>query len=157
MAIPDNLNPFSQPSIYDKYQIDPFATLQEISDQLRGITAELDVLPKEERAECIADLQQALNKIKNHRLRVLLNAHIMDRLDTRKVLETLDGLPGPTAEDVSLPALGISQIVMEGECRDYSEDDFTQIPSDPKIELDFDQVQEHFQKRPVERYIVFES
>lgn len=157
MATPKDLNPFAQETVYDRYDLPPFGTLSEISQQVKIAMADLDSLSDEERAERVADLQQSLNKIKNLRLRVLMNAHLLEEMDTRKVLEVLEKLPGPREEEIALPALGLSQIVLEGECPDYSKQDFRQIEPDGELLMDLQEVREHFESKPIERYIVFDS
>ncbi len=157
MPVPENLNPFAGQNVYEKYGLEPRATVKEITDRLRSLGKELDSLDADTRAERIADIQQDLNKIKNHRLRVLLNAVILDPLDRHKMLDILESMPGPKEEDITLPALGLSQVMMEGECPDYSQEDFQQVPPQNELELDLEKVKDHFDKRPIERHIVFDE
>jgi hypothetical protein len=157
MPTPKNLNPFVQESVYQQYGLDPQAPLNTLMEQLKQAAAGLDQLTAEEKAARVADLQQAVAKLKNPRLRVLLNAHLLEQLDLRKVQGVLSALPGPKQDEITLPALGLSQILMEGECPDYSRDDFDEITPEPKLLLPAETVREFFEKRPIERHVVFDS
>ena len=129
MAIPNDLNPFSQESLYEQYHLDPYAPFDEIRVKLEELIKSAD-------ASEAADLQQALNKVKNPRLRVLLNATLLDPVDPDKVAAYLEHLPGPQKDDVALPSLGLSQILIEGECEEFSESDFSEIAADSNHLLD---------------------
>ncbi len=154
-VLPDRYHPFRKKNIYEKLDIGPYAGDEEIKDALRNLS--LETLPAEERKKQTELLKKELKALKQNHARVQLNTLYLEKVDIRVVGERLKHLPNLETEKIELPKPSLSQVFIEGNDIETSEQDFQSQEADPTMEFNFDDVKEVLTREIAENEIFFDT
>lgn len=144
-------NPFKRRTLYEILDIPPYADNEAVSARLEQLMNEMEALPEEKRSRHLPALQEALKTVKSTRLRVLVNALLLDRLNHRRAVEILRHTGKLDEDQLKLPELDFSQVLVEGESLEIASQDFKDVPTLDELELDLKAINEILLSEPPER------
>jgi hypothetical protein len=151
-VLPDDRNPFARPTLYDELDIRPYADSDELNQRLQQVAVQLEKLPESERKHRSEILQDASKTLRGTRLRVLVNAMLLDPINSRRLTELLRQLGELTPDQLQLPELDISQVVIEGESIEMAQQDFKPVSEEPSLMIALQGMAEMASKRTPEKH-----
>ena len=157
-GIKDKYNPFIH-TIYDELNVDPYCSTDELEMNLDILVERFEELSKVEQDEQMADFQNTLQLLKTPRLRILLNALILDKVNVKYILNILGSLQETELSDGNyrMPNQGLEQLLIEGESLELANSDFEDIESISELEINFQEIKTVLHQIPETRYFVFDS
>ena len=149
--INDQNNPLARASIYQKLGINPFASTSEIKDKLNRLS-------KEELEALESEFPSELQYLDAPAKRVMINALLLDPVNSRHIIDLLSSLPGNLRdEDLHMPQIDVKHIIKEGESVDIAKQDFRDIEKDPELEIDMSVIESLLKNKTETKVIKFDS
>lgn len=147
----DDLNPLDRQVIYDALGISPFASSSEIADKIKSMDeAELERLKSK--------FPEQYEMLDSPAKRVLINALLLDPVNSRHIIELLSNMPGNLRDnEMAMPELDVQHVIKEGESLAFAQKDFQEIKLDPDLEIDMAVIESLLKTRSEPKIIKFDS
>ena len=146
--LPNDQDPFAKASVYRDLGLDPFADTDTVNARAALLTDEVELLPEEQRARRREEVQDALRTLRSTRLRILINAVVLDPLNHRRIVELLREIGTIDPAALQLPALDLQQVLHEGEHLALMTQDFGPLAPEAALQLDAAELQRLLQAQP---------
>ena len=147
----DDLNPLDRPVIYNELGLSPFASSSEIADKLK-------TLNEDQINRLKSKFPEQFEMLDSPAKRVLINALLLDPVNSRHIIELLSSLPGNLRdEEMKMPDLDIKDVIKEGESLAFAQKDFQDVEFDAELEIDMDVIEALLKTRAEPKIIKFDS
>ena len=144
-------NPLARTSVYEKLGINPFASTNEIKEKLSSLSEqELEAIQSEFPTE--------IQFLDAPAKRVMINALLLDPVNSRHIIDLLSNLPGNLRDDdMHMPQIDVKHIIKEGESFDIAKQDFRDVEKDPELEIDMSVIESLLKNKTEAKVIKFDS
>ena len=153
--LPKELNPLYKPSIYQELHVEASSSTEELKMALENFS--VDSLKSKKNDEEIEQIKKSIALLKQNFTRVTVNSLILEKVELKKVNEYLKQLPNFKKGQVRLPKPDLSQVHIEGQSVEISQQDFQSVDKDPSLELDFNELKDHLKPQEIDKHYYFET
>jgi hypothetical protein len=155
--LPESSNPFKTTAIYKEFGLDPFASEQEIMDQIDEVSSGFASLSDEEKTAKLKTLKQGMGILQDAKKRVQINALMVEQTDEKTVADTLRAVATSDLKSLKLPEPDVTQIVTEGRVVLEESGEAEKIEPLKALGVPLDQIRDTLSNKVLNRNISFDS